>query len=87
MTKLTRQLKERFGMDGNGKLEEVEWLGREGKEITVEEFEVWSGAKLENGQSNEHGTEDFKITLIDEKSDDFEMTLEVKNGIITHCYY
>ena len=87
MKKLTQELKERFGMDGNGILEKVEWLGREGTDITVEEFEKWSGAKLENGQENEYDGVDYKLTLIDEQSDDFELALEVKDGVITHSYY
>lgn len=87
MKKLTTELKERFGMDGSGMLEKIEWLGRKGTDITVKEFELWANVKLENGQNNEFGTEDFKLILIDEKAEDFELTLEVSNGVITHCYY
>ena len=76
--KLTKQLVERFGIDGNGKLAEV---------ITVEEFERLSGVKLQNGQENEYGGEDFYVTLADEDGEDFNLTLEVQNDIITHSYY
>ena len=86
---LTVELCERFGMDGNGKLAKVEWSGRNGNEITVKEFEAWSGVKLESfpSQSTEFSSTDYKITLIDEQDEDFDLTLEVKNGVITHSYY
>ena len=81
--KLTKQLVEKFGIDGNGKL----GLGRKGTKITVEEFEAWSGVKLTRGQENEYGGEDSYITLIDEDGEDFNLTLEVQDSIITHSYY
>lgn len=76
--KLKDELSRRFGMDGNGKME---------NELSIEEFEAWSGAKLENSKSNEYGTTDFTVILIDEKSEDFEIVLEVDKNKITHCYY
>ena len=87
MKKLTTELKERFGITGNGKLTKVDWSGREGTDITVSEFEAWSGATCNKRQSNEEGTEDCKLTLIDEKNEDFTLTLEIKNEVITHSYY
>ena len=74
-------------MDGAGKLAETNWLGRDNGKVTVEEFEAWSGAKLDKRTSNEYDTEDCKITLIDENDDDFEITLEIKDEKITHSYY
>lgn len=85
--KLKQELLERFGIDGNGELKKVEWLGRDANEITVEEFENWSGAELSDGQCTEYDSEDFRVVLIDEDGEDFELTLEVKNGIITHSYF
>ena len=87
MRNLKVELVERFGMDGAGKLAETNWLGRDNSKVTVAEFEAWSGAKLTNRTSNEYGTEDCTITLIDEKCDDLEMTLEIKDEIITHSYF
>ena len=87
MRNLKSELVERFGMDGDGKLAPTNFLGRNNSKVTVEEFEAWSGAKLNNRTSNEYGSEDCKITLIDEKDDNFEMTVEIKDEIITHCYY
>ena len=87
MRNLKVELVERFGMDGNGILAKTNWLGRDNSKVTVEEFEAWSGAKLNKRTSNEYGSEDCKITLIDEKDDDFEMTVEIKDEIITHSYY
>lgn len=87
MRNLKMELVERFGMDGAGKLSETNWLGRDNSKVTVEEFEAWSGAKLNKRTSNGYNTEDCKITLIDEKDDDFEMTVEIKDEVITHCYY
>lgn len=87
MKKLKKELMERFGMDGCGVLEEVEWLGREGQKITVEEFESWSGASLDRRQQNEYGSEDSSIVLIDEAGNDFPIALEISNEVITHSYY
>ena len=87
MKSLKKELVERFGMDGDGVLAKTNWLGRDNSQVTVEEFEAWSGAKLTHRKSNEYDSEDCKITLIDEKDDDFEMTVEIKNEVITHCYY
>ena len=87
MRNLKMELVERFGMDGAGKLAETSWLGRDNSKVTVEEFEIWSGAKLDKRTSNEYDTEDCKITLIDENNDDLEITLEIKDEEITHSYY
>ena len=87
MRNLKMELVERFGMDGAGKLAETDWLGRDNSNVTVEEFEIWSGAKLDKKTSNEYDTEDCKITLINENGDDFEITLEIKDEEITHSYY
>lgn len=87
MKSLKKELMERFGMDGCGVLEKVEWLGRKGTEITVEEFESWSGTALDYRVENEHGTEDCQVTLIDENCEDFDITLEIKNEVITHSYF
>ena len=74
MKKLTIEMLEEFGMDGNGILKTA---------VTVEDFEKWSCIKLENGQENEYGQVDYKLTLID---GDF-ITLEVQDNVITHSYY
>lgn len=87
MKNLKVELVKRFGMDGAGKLVETNLLSRDNSKVIVEEFEAWSGAKLDKRTSNEYNTEDCKITLIDEKDDDFEMTVEIKDEVITHCYY
>ena len=87
MKNLKMELIERFGMDGAGKLAETNWLGRDNSKVTVEDFEAWSGAKLDKRTSNEYGAEDCKITLINENDDDFEITLEIKDEEITHSYY
>lgn len=88
MRNLKMELVNRFGMDGAGELAETKWLGRDNNsKVTVEEFEAWSGAKLTNRKANEYGTEDCKVNLIDEKDEDFEMTVEIKDEVITHCYY
>ena len=87
MRNLKVELVERFGMDGDGVLATTNWTGRNNSKITVEEFEAWSGAKLNNRKSNEYGTEDCNVTLIDEKCDDFKITVEIKDEVITHCYY
>ena len=87
MRNLKAELVERFGMDGDGFLAKTEWLGRDNSRVTVEEFEAWSGAKLTNRRANEYGSEDCDITLIDEKDEDFEMTVEIKDETITHSYY
>ena len=77
MRNLKMELVERFGMDGNGKID---------TEVSVEEFEAWFGVKLDKRISNEYDTEDCRIT-IDENDDDFKITIEIKDEIITHCYY
>lgn len=86
MNGLKKELAERFGMDGNGILAKTNWLGRDNSKVTVEEFELWSGAKLDKRTSNEYDSEDCTITLIDENCDDLEITVEIKDEIITHCY-
>lgn len=87
MNNLKKSLAERFGIDGNGILAQTEWLGRDNTKVTVEEFELWSGAKLNNRKGNDYDSEDCKITLIDEAGDDLEITLEIKDEVITHSYY
>ena len=82
MNGLKKELVERFGMDGNGILVKI---GRDNS-VTVEEFELWSGAKLDKRTANEYDSEDCTITLIDENCDDLEITVEIKDEIITHCY-
>ena len=80
---LIEELTTRFAMDGNGKLE---------KEVKLSDFIVWSGIDwidYENkGKFNfSDKSQDFAISLIDEKDEDFELTIEVKDEFITHCYY
>lgn len=68
---LRKELTKR-GIDGNGEME---------KGLKVSEFEAFSGAKL-----NKDG-ENCCVTLIDEECNDFTLTLEIKNEVITHSYY
>lgn len=77
MRRLQDELIERFGMDGNGKMD---------MDIDVKAFEDWSGAKLDRRSSNEFGTEDCHVVLIDRGSD-FDLTLEIKDDKITHSMY
>ena len=81
MNGLKKELTKKFGMDGNGLME---------KSVSVKEFEIWSGATLDRRSSNEYDSEDCTITLIsapDDGSDELEITLEIENEVITHCYY
>jgi hypothetical protein len=66
-----------MGLDGNGRMD---------AQISVRDFEAWSGKKLANGQENEYGTVDYTV-VIDEDGEDFIFTVEVANGFITHSYY
>lgn len=84
---LKMELLKRFGIDGNGELADSDLFCRNTKAVTVKEFEIWSGANLDNRVVNEYGSEDCKITLIDENCEDFEMNLEINNEIITHSYF
>ena len=78
MQKLTERLK-KLGIDWNGYLE---------KEIAIDEVEKELNMKLDlnKGQSNEYGSLDVTITLIDEDEDELYLTLEIRNNVITHSY-
>ena len=69
---------EKMGMDGNGRMD---------TRVSVKDFEKFSKTKLTNGQENEYGTIDYKVSLTDENGEDFTFTVEVENEFITHSYY
>lgn len=79
--KLTTMLNRCFKMDGNGILETP---------VSIEQYEAQTGADITKTGTiitNEYGSQDWKHELIDENCDDFAITLEVKDGFITHCYF
>ena len=77
MNKFKAEL-EKMGMDGNGRIN---------TRVSVEDFEKFFKTKLENGQENEYGTIDYKVSLTDEDGEDFTFTVEVENEFVTHSYY
>ena len=79
--KIKEELKKKLGIDGQGRIDK--------RNITVKEFEELYKVSLSRRQQNEYGTEDCTITLtlIDEEGEDFSLTLEIENEIITHSYY
>ena len=77
MNKFKAEL-EKMGMDGNGRMD---------IRVSVEDFEKFLKTKLANGQENEYGTIDYKVSLTDEDGEDFTFTVEVENEFVTHSYY
>ena len=69
------------GITGDGKLE---------NDLSLEDYRRATGADIKKTgivKSNEYGSEDWTHELIDENCDDFSITVEVKNGFITHSYF
>ena len=71
--RLVDELKRRFGMDGHGELV---------KPVLKNDFALWCGI---DSISQDIGFI-YKL-LIDEKSEDFDISMEVNGDYITHCYY
>lgn len=69
------------GITGDGKLENA---------LSLEDYRRATGADIKitgSIKSNEYGSQDWTHDLIDENCDDFSITVEVKDGFITHSYF
>ena len=69
------------GFNKNGKLE---------RECSQSEFETITGVALESSsfESNEYGTQDVRVYIVDEEGEEFYLDLEIgEDGFITHCYH
>ena len=69
------------GLDGNGILK---------RELSQSQFEIITGVSLSSDMftSNEFGTQDANIYIIEEDGEEFQIKVEInEEDFITHSYY